>query len=96
MSDFNDIIVGVLEAPSPPYLPPLPQPSPPPPPAPSAPAPLGHLSRPSRRPPVASPGDIWDVPSSDGELLEEEDGDAPAGGPGYVIQYTNAVFNGRS
>ena len=94
MSDFGDIIVGVLEAPSPPCLPPLPQlpPPPPPPPAPSAPAPLGRPSSPSRRSPVASSGDIWDVPSSDEELLEE-DGDAPASGLGYVIQYTNAVFN---
>lgn len=106
MSDFNDIIDEILETPpSPPYLPPRPQLPPPPPPpasapsAPSAPAvpalaPLGRLSRPSCRPPVASSGDIWDIPS-DEELLEE-DGDAPASGPGYVIQYTNAVFNGHS
>ena len=102
---LDDIIDEILKTPprSPPHLPPLPQPQPPPPPptpfAPSAPAglvlaPLGRLSRPSCRPPVASSGDIWDIPS-DEELLEE-DGDAPASGPGYVIQYTNAVFNGHS
>ena len=101
MLDFNDIIDEILKTPrSPPHLPPLPQPPPPTPFAPSAPAglvlaPLGRLSRPSCRPPVASSGDIWDVPSSD-EEMKEEDGDAPAGGLGYVIQYTNAVFNDYS
>ena len=109
MLDFNDIIDEILKTPprSPPHLPPLPQPPPPPPPptpfAPSAPAglvlaPLGRLSRPSCRSPVASSGDIWDVPSSDEvkEEKEEQDGDAPADELGYVIQHTNAVFNDYS
>ena len=131
MLDFNDIIDEILKTPprSSPHLPPLPQPPPPTPFASSAPAglvlaPLDRLSRPSCRPPVASPGDIWDVSSSDEEVKkeeeeeevkkeeeeevekeeeevkkeekEEEDGDAPVGGLGYVIQYTNAVFNDYS
>src|SRR6266702_3486618 len=81
MSDFNNIIDEILE--TPPlsvYLPPLPLPLPPPPASsaasvPSAPAglapPLGCCSCPLRPPPpIASSGDIWDVP-----LLEEEQED---------------------
>ena len=82
MSDFNNIIDEIFKTPpSLLHLRPLPQlplPLLPPPPAPSAPAALvlallGHLSRPSRRPPVASSRDIWDVPSSDKKVEEEKE-----------------------
>ena len=107
MLDFNDIINKIFKTPSPlsPHFPPLPL-LPPPPPAPSAastpsaPAglapPLGRRSRPLCPPPVASSGDIWDVPLLEEEEWEQEqeqedeedkDNDAPAGGPRYIIEF---------
>ena len=45
-------------------------------------APLGRLSRFSRRPPVASSGDIWDVPSSDEESKDENEDENKGEGEG--------------
>ena len=103
MSDFNNIIDEILK--TPPfllYLRPLLQLLPPLllPPAPSALAvlalaPLGRLFCPSRRPPVASSGDIWDVPSSNKEVEEEkeeeeeEDNNTPTSRLIYVTRHTN-------
>jgi hypothetical protein len=48
-----------------------------------------------RPPPIASSGDIWDIPlleekeqEEEGEEdKEEDDNNAPAGGPRYIIEF---------